>query len=72
MRPRPAHDTRAGPDDAIPFAVALIGAPLPLPLVPPVSQMDAHPTVLRWLELPIAPNLDGRVQGLSPPADRGP
>jgi hypothetical protein len=61
-----AHDQRAGPDDAIPFAVAILGAERPQALVSPVTQMDVHPTVLSWLGLPIDPALDGRAQGISP------
>lgn len=61
------HDRRPGEDDAIPFLVAVYGAGARLgPLRPPVRQMDAHPTVLFWLGLPLAPGLDGRVQGLEP------
>jgi hypothetical protein len=58
------HGARAGEDDAIPFLLALYGDATPLaPLRPPVTQMDAHATVLRWLGLPLAPDLDGRAQG---------
>jgi hypothetical protein len=62
------HDTRAGEDDAIPFGVARFEPAAtpraPRRLVAPVTQMDVHPTVLAWLGLPIAPGLEGRVQGL--------
>ncbi len=66
------HDTREGLDDAVPFGVAVFEAPGAAPaappplreLVAPVRQMDAHATVLHWLELPLAANLEGRVQGL--------
>jgi hypothetical protein len=59
------HDVRAGEDDAVPFLLAVYGAgPTLAPLRAPVTQMDAHPTLLRWLGLPLAPDLDGRVQGL--------
>ncbi len=62
-----AHDSVPGEDDAVPFLVATPGAAARLaPLRPPVRQMDAHPTVLFWLGLPLAPGLDGQVQGVSP------
>jgi hypothetical protein len=67
-----SHERRAGPDDAIPFAVALLGAPHAAPLVEPVTQMDVNPTVLSWLGLEPAPGLDGREQGIKPGAASGP
>jgi hypothetical protein len=75
------HGRRAGTDDAIPFILAVLGGPAPRPLVSPVLQADVHPTVARWLGLPAAGALDGKVQGIEPlsasrsgdrPADRGP
>jgi hypothetical protein len=60
-----AHGQRPGSDDAIPFSVTVLGASVPLlPLRAPVTQMDTHPTVMHWLGLPLAPELDGRVQGI--------
>jgi hypothetical protein len=69
-----SHAAREGTDDAIPFSTTLLGASHAPALVQPVRQMDVHPTVLRWLDLPVAPGLDGRVQGVSPSpvADRPP
>jgi hypothetical protein len=58
------HGRRAGADDAIPFVVSLLGAERARPLAAPATQMDTHPTVARWLGLPLAPDLDGRVQGI--------
>lgn len=70
-----SHGERAGPDDAIPFSVTLLGAAHAPPLIAPVTQMDANPTVLRWLGLPPTPGIYGRAQGISPafsdrPGDR--
>lgn len=67
-----SHDRRAGPDDAIPFTLALLGAPHAVPLVAPVTQMDVNPTVLSWLGLEPVPGLDGREQGIRPGAASGP
>jgi hypothetical protein len=62
------HDTRQNFDDAIPFGVAQFEAAGMsdelAALVAPVTQMDVHPTVMAWLGLPVAPGLEGRVQGL--------
>ncbi len=59
-----AHGGRAGPDDAIPFVLASFGGPRVGALTWPVFQVDVHPTLLRWLGLRPADDLDGWVQGL--------
>jgi len=59
------HDTRAGEDDAIPFIVATYGTCDKLrDLQYPVTHMDVHPTVMKWLG-ENSPYVDGKVQGLT-------
>ena len=57
------HGARDDEDEAIPFAVSLIGSEQKLkPLRYPVTHMDVFPTVMHWLEIN-QKKRDGQIQG---------